>query len=131
TQIYWSAALHTWLLGMGGYVLLRLWGYSRWAGLIAALVLAGSGFYGGLIGHLNQMNGAAWLPWAVAVLVWESKAQRTWGRSLRAAALFGLLVALMLLAGHTQTTYINLFGIGVWLVWSLLLWLLSARVRGL
>lgn len=131
TQIYWSAALHTWLLGMGGYVLLRLWGYSRWAGLIAALVLAGSGFYGGLIGHLNQMNGAAWLPWAVAVLVWESKAQRTWGRSLRAAALFGLLVALMLLAGHTQTTYINLFGIGVWLVWSLLLWLLPARVRGL
>jgi hypothetical protein len=23
TQIYWSAALHTWLLGMGGYLLMR------------------------------------------------------------------------------------------------------------
>jgi hypothetical protein len=121
TQVYWSAALHTWLLAMGGYVLMRLWGQSRWAGVIAGLVLAGSGFYGGLIGHLNQMNGAAWLPWAMAVLVWEGKVSIHWTRSLRAIGLFALLVALMLLAGHTQTVYINLFGIGVWLVWPLLI----------
>ena len=25
-QIYWSAALHTWLLALGGYALLRHWG---------------------------------------------------------------------------------------------------------
>ncbi len=124
TQVYWSAAIHTWLLGMGGYLLLRLWGHSRWAGLITGLVLAGSGFYGGLIGHLNQMNGAAWLPWALAVLVWEVKVHGTRARSIRAAGLLALLVALMLLAGHTQTVYINLFGLGVWVVWPLVVGML-------
>lgn len=128
-QIFWSAALHTWLLGMGGYVLLRLWGQSRWAGLITAFVLAGSGFYGGLMGHLNQMNGAAWLPWVLAVLVWEIKGRGTWARALRATALLALLVALMLLAGHTQTVYINLFGVGVWLVWPLIVGLIPTRIR--
>ncbi|NJN82590.1 MAG: hypothetical protein HC802_10180, partial [Caldilineaceae bacterium] len=68
TQIYWSAALHTWLLGYGGYLLMRRWRYGGIAAFVTGLVLAGSGFNGGLIGHINQMNGAAWLPWAVLVL---------------------------------------------------------------
>lgn len=125
TQITWSAALHTWLLGMGGYLLLRLWGQSRWAALITAVTLAGSGFFGGLMGHLNQLNGAAWLPWALAALVWASQGRR-WARVWLAVALFGALVALMLLAGHTQTVYINLFGLGVWLVWPLVVALLPS-----
>jgi hypothetical protein len=68
-QIYWSAALHTWLLGLGGYALARRYQLASWPSLVTALVLAGSGFYGGLLGHINQMNGAAWLPWAMAVLL--------------------------------------------------------------
>jgi hypothetical protein len=67
-QIYWSAAIHTWILGLGGYVLLRRWGYGWLAGMVTALTLAGSGFYGGLLGHINQMNGAAWLPWMLVAL---------------------------------------------------------------
>lgn len=35
---------------------------------MSGLVLAGSGFVGGLIGHLNQLNGAAWLTWAALCL---------------------------------------------------------------
>ena len=35
---------------------------------------------------------------------------------LRSAAL-ALVVALMLLAGHTQTVYIVLFGLGLWCLW--------------
>ena len=124
-QIYWSAALHTWLLGMGGYALARRWGGSAWAGLVAALTLAGSGFYGGLIGHINQMNGAAWLPWAVLALDAPARAAGLHTRRLRPdlwprIAAFGLLVALMFLAGHTQTLYINLFGLGVWAIWPAL-----------
>lgn len=124
-QIYWSAALHTWLLGLGGYVLMRGWRYGFWSAMTTGVVLAGSGFYGGLIGHINQMNGAAWLPWSVLVLEWATRAdvadpaRRAWGRRLTATGLLGLLVALMLLAGHTQTVYINLFGLGVWAVWPL------------
>jgi len=126
-QIYWSAALHTWLLGLGGYVLMRRWGYGMAGGLVTGLVLAGSGFYGGLIGHINQMNGAAWLPWSALVLEMARSrvdaARRSqhalWRELLTPIALFGLLTALMLLAGHTQTLYINLFGLGVWIVWPL------------
>ena len=121
TQVYWSAALHTWLLGLGGYALLRVWGQGRGAALVTGLALAGSGFYGGLIGHLNQMNAAAWLPWAWAVLIWGTQTGE-WRRAARAAALFALLTALMLLAGHTQTVYINLFGLGVWTLLPLGAW---------
>ena len=132
SQVYWSAALHTWLLGLGGFVLLRTWGHSRWAGLVTGVVLAGSGFYGGLIGHLNQMNGAAWLPWALAVLVWVGQGEIKWRRLARAGGMFGLLVALMLLAGHTQTLYINLFGLGIWAIWPLVatIFPLSFRPEG-
>ncbi len=112
-QIYWSAALHSWLLGYGGYQLARRLALHPWAGAVVALVLAGSGFYGGLIGHINQMNGAAWLPWALLALTGIHTYRQLPGRS----ALVALLVALMVLAGHTQTAYINLFGIGLWIVW--------------
>jgi hypothetical protein len=127
-QIYWSAALHTWLLGLGGLLLLRRWAISTPAALVGALVLAGSGFYGGLIGHLNQMNGAAWLPWAVWILefgFWrlaaDGRADRRRGRQSWGLVVAGLalIVALMLLAGHTQTAYINLFGVGVWCLWRI------------
>ncbi len=129
-QIYWSAALHTWLLGLGGYALLRRWGYGPVPALVCGLVLSGGGFVGGLIGHINQLNGAAWLPWVILTLEqgWPRQNDSTeaagvpipWPRLLTATAFFGLLVGLMLLAGHTQTLYINLFGAGVWLVWPLI-----------
>ncbi|MEZ4683892.1 MAG: YfhO family protein [Caldilineaceae bacterium] len=124
-QIYWSAALHTWLLGFGGYLFARQLRLPVWGGLTTALVLAGSGFYGGLIGHLNQMNGAAWLPWALLILSdanvdaaarcapWRLRSRHLLPR----IAAFAFIGAMMVLAGHTQTAYINLFGIGLWLVW--------------
>jgi hypothetical protein len=126
-QVYWSAAIHTWLLGFGGWMLLRRWGLSKTAALVSGLILAGSGFYGGMIGHLNQMNAAAWLPWGFWILD-----SRFWILDLGAGAqdvrqrvrlgihygvLFALVVALMLLAGHTQTAYINLFAMGIWVLW--------------
>ncbi|MEM7535791.1 MAG: YfhO family protein, partial [Chloroflexota bacterium] len=137
-QIYWSAALHTWLLGYGGYLLMRRWQHSHIAGLTTGVVLAGSGFYGGLIGHINQMNAAAWLPWAALILEYirvqrfDSSQHgflreflsihiRTAFANLRIAVLFALLVAIMFFAGHTQTLYINLFGLGLWAVWPRLM----------
>ncbi len=146
-QIYWSGALHTWLLGMGGYMLMRRWGLGWLAGAVTGLVLAGSGFFGGLLGHINQMNAAAWLPWMLWALAHAMEPLRreepgrgaapgqTWtGEEVPAAPipqesidtarrmagpllLFGGLVALQLLAGHAQTVYINLFGVGCWLLW--------------
>ena len=134
-QLYWSGAIHAWILALGGCALMRRWGMGWLAAVGTGLVLAGSGFYGGLLGHINQMNGAAWLPWLLWALegrwLWEKRAERSEERegvtgssrfashAWRYAALllpFALFVALTLLAGHTQTTYINLFGVGAWLV---------------
>jgi len=117
-QIYWSAALHAWILALGGYALMRRLGSGWLAGVVTGLVLAGSGFYGGMLGHLNQMNGAAWLPWLLWVVTGDGGLQ-TADRAIRNSqlairtSLFALFVCLSLLAGHTQTAYINLFGVGV------------------
>ncbi len=129
-QIYWSAALHTWLLGLGGYALMRRWQYGFTPALATGLILTGSGFVGGLLGHINQLNGVAWLPWIILTLEqgWPRGNNRTeiggdtvpWFHVAMAAPLLGGLVALMLLAGHTQTVYINLFGAGVWTIWPLI-----------
>ena len=124
-QIYWSAALHTWLLGLGGYLLMRRWGYRGLSAFVTGLVLAGSGFYGGLIGHINQMNGAAWLPWLALVIETVAPTSQPSPRNLAnrtvplGIAFFGGITALMLLAGHTQTAYINLFAVGIWAIWPL------------
>ncbi|MDE0630188.1 MAG: YfhO family protein [Caldilineaceae bacterium] len=134
-QLYWSGAIHAWILALGGCALMRRWGAGWLAAVGTGVVLAGSGFYGGLLGHINQMNGAAWLPWLLWALEgrWasEERAKRSEEREgvtgssrlashfWRYAALllpFALFVALTLLAGHTQTTYINLFGVGAWLL---------------
>ncbi len=126
-QLYWSGAIHAWILAVGGYALMRRWGTGWLAAVSCSLVLAGSGHYGGLLGHINQMNGAAWLPW----LLWALEKPGFGGEREKTAGLapnmmrfrwyaplllsFSLFVALTLLAGHTQTTYINLFGVGAWL----------------
>jgi hypothetical protein len=162
-QVYWSAAIHTWLFGLGGYWLLWHWrrlgagehtdtgadagggkgaGGSAvqtgarawttlWGCLVTALLLSGAGVVGGLLGHLNQLNVAAWAPWAVLCIEGvrfplQNRARRTPFHSLSAfasvfarSAVFAVIVALMLLAGHTQTIYIVLFGVGAWCLWPL------------
>ncbi len=134
-QIYWSGSIHAWILALGGYALMRRWGVGWLAAVSTGLVLAGSGFFGGLLGHINQMNGAAWLPWLLWALEgrWsceeKSESSEERGETSRSplyashawkyAALvlpFSLFAALTLLAGHTQTTYINLFGVGALLL---------------
>ncbi len=130
--VYWSAALHTWLLGAGGYWLLQRWGLSAWSCLSGALVLSGAGLVGGLLGHLNQLNVAAWGLWAVLCVEGagptgaalhkggasvQQPLSSLWPQVLGRGAALGVIVALMLLAGHTQTVYIVLFGLGVWCLW--------------
>jgi hypothetical protein len=124
------------LLGFGLYLLLRRAQLTTWASLAGALVLAGCGFYGGLLGHINQMNAAAWLPWLLLIFdfrfwILDSQTEQSKIKNQKSKiAWFALLVALMLLAGHTQTAYINLFGVGVWLVWSAVIGLPSWRITG-
>ncbi|MCA9871514.1 MAG: hypothetical protein KC487_14195, partial [Anaerolineae bacterium] len=67
-------------------------------------------------GQINQLSAAAWLPWMLWLL------EETWGRERAltsgqgrvnwiAAAALATVVALQLLAGHSQTAFINLVGL--------------------
>ncbi len=100
---------HFWWGALGMYLLVRLgWGCSRFAALLAGGVFAGSGFLGAHVGHLNQVQTAVWLPWLLLAL------ERAAGGSVGWLVLGGWLLALQLLAGHTQEAYYSLLTVGVW-----------------
>ena len=110
-QVAWSIVLHIWLAGGGLYLFARrAVRLGRWASLAAALIFALGGFLGAQVEHVNQLNASAWLPW---LLLCVEGAAGPGGCGLRpwlAILAGGLVVALMLLAGHTQAAYIGLFG---------------------
>jgi len=111
-QVAWSIVLHIWLAGVGTCLLgrkaLRLGPTAAWS---AAAVFALGGFLGAQVEHVNQLNASAWMPWLLLCL--EGAMRR--GRGRWPALLGGgAVVALILLAGHTQAAYIVLLGAGVW-----------------
>jgi hypothetical protein len=112
--LIWSALLHLWLAGglMYGFSR-RSVGLSRPAAWLAGVLFALGGFTLGKIENINQLNTLAWLPG----LLWSLDAARRaegWRARLRWAALLSALIALQLLAGHTQTAFVNLFGLSVY-----------------
>ncbi len=104
-----NTAGHFWWGALGMYLLVRLgWGCSRVAALLAGGVFAGSGFLGAHVGHLNQVQAAVWLPWLLLAL------ERATAGSVGWLVLGGWLLALQLLAGHTQEVYYSLLTVGIW-----------------
>ena len=96
---------------LGMYLLVRLgWGGSRSAALIAGSIFAGSGYLGAHAGHLNQVQAAVWLPWLLLALERAASGSAVW------LVLGGWLLALQLLAGHTQEVYYSLLVAGIWTV---------------
>ncbi|HJX38707.1 MAG TPA: hypothetical protein VJ714_08905, partial [Anaerolineae bacterium] len=79
---------------------------------MSALVLAFGGFLGAQAGHVNQLSVLAWLP----LLFWLFFLSFTKGRPLY-ALLASLVVAVQFLAGHTQSSYINLVALGCYSVY--------------
>jgi hypothetical protein len=108
-QIAWSIALHVYLGGVFAYLYARRsLRASRFSAFLGAVVFAFGGFVGAQVEHVNQLNVAIWLP--LLLLLWDER------RNRRNLALAGGVVALMLLAGHTQAAYICLFGWGVYAI---------------
>lgn len=80
-------------------------------GFAAALIAAYGGFAQSMVGHVNQLQAAAWLPWALLL------AETAWcARSRRAAVGLGVALALQLLAGHAQQSYMTAAFLGAWLL---------------
>jgi hypothetical protein len=92
----WQAFGHSAWLAAGGFVVARrVFGVGALAALAAGVVLGFGGYGQSLVSHLNQLQSAAWLPWAVLAL------------SSRRAAALGPVLALQLLAGHAQMSFMT------------------------
>jgi hypothetical protein len=124
--LIWSALLHAWLAAGFTYTFARRsLCLSRLAAWLAGLIFGLGGFTLARVENINQLNALAWLP----ALLWlydetaraaNSRSRIRWGAALAAA------IALQLLAGHTQTTFVNMVGLGLWALWPCLV-ILSRR----
>ncbi len=112
-QLAWSIGLHLALAGLLMLAYTRLSLGLSWAGaLMAASLFAFGGYLGAQVEHINQLNAAAWLP--LLFLLYDlAQSRRRWFWSLCLA----VVIALTLLAGHTQTVFISLFGLGLYALW--------------
>ena len=109
-QVAVSVALHVALAGLGVLTLARRsLGLSWPSALTAGLVFALGGFVGSHAEHINQLNVVAWLPWTLLLLDAAARGPR-----LRWTLVLGLVIALMVLAGHAQALYISLSGLALY-----------------
>lgn len=108
---------HAWLGAFSMYALGRsmLW-LDRPAALIAGLAFGFSGFITAQAGHLNQMQAAALLPLAL-LLVNVTLVKR----SMLAGLLAALVIALQLLAGHTQEWYLSMVVLAAFVAYTLVI----------
>ena len=130
--LVWSALLHAWLAAGFTYTFARRsLGRSRLAAWLAGLIFGLGGFTLARVENINQLNALAWLP----ALLWlyDETARAASGRSrIRWGAALAAAIALQLLAGHTQTTFVNMVGLGLWAAWPVLVgaWRGWRRRRG-
>lgn len=117
-SIHLSVVLHLCLAAVNAYI----WGRSslelRHLGAwTVGTVFALGGYLGAQVEHVNQLQGLAWLP--LMFMLYDSSSRRVAksprGRgSVLALVGLALVMGLVLLAGHTQTAFISLVGLGVY-----------------
>jgi hypothetical protein len=92
----WSMITHHLLAATGGVVLAKVLGRSMRAALLAGLIFGFSGFLITKLVYLGMFQSAAWMPWAVALVVRGTRGDRV------AWVLAGGVIGLSWLAGHPQ-----------------------------
>ncbi len=129
-QVAYSVGLHIWIAGVGAYLFARHGLKLKVSpSLVGGIVFAFSGFLGAQVEHLNQLQVSAWLPWIFLIFdriaahqtpdvpfIWrepDGRLARLWQTRIK-IALLSLIISLMLLAGHTRSVYIALFGLGLY-----------------
>ena len=85
-----------------------------WSAGIAGCLYGFSGFIGAQVGHLNQLNAASWLPLACLTLHYALGSH-----SLRWAVATGVVLAIQLLAGHAQESYMTVVTIGAYAIFRM------------
>ena len=112
-----AVLLHLIIAALGGYALARrALGQSVLAACLAAALFSLGGYLTSQIEHVNQLQGLAWLPWLILsthMLVQRlAAAPRRLSTALPPSAAAAVLIALQILAGHTQTAFISFAGAG-------------------
>ncbi|MBL8096290.1 MAG: hypothetical protein JNL73_19085 [Anaerolineales bacterium] len=103
-----SLSLHALLAWVGTYLFARRRLTLAYPGsLLAATVFAIGGYYLAQAEHINQFQALAWFPWLLTAITARNRS--AWQRSLLGA----LMIALQVLAGHTQSVVISGFGAAV------------------
>src|SRR5688500_12846508 len=118
----WSVIAHLFLCAYFGFVAARVvLGLDTISAVVAGALYGFSGFVGAQVGHLNQLNAAAWLPLALATthLALTRRAPR-W------IAATAAVLGVQLLAGHAQESYMTVAALGGYA----LFWLLAQLRRG-
>ncbi len=115
TAITISLLAHTIWAVLGVYLLTRrTLELDRVPALLAGVLFGLGGYLGGQSEHINQLQALSWMPWLFLVVSQQSTDKNRLYRALiLRSLLFGVGVALQLLAGHPQTVFITLVGIGV------------------
>ena len=114
--LVWSALLHTWLAAGFTYIWarcsLRLGRPAAW---LAGLTFGLGGFTLARIENINQLNTLAWLPLALWLLD-ATAAASGWRKRLWWGIMLTCAIALQILAGHTQTLFINGVGLVIYAI---------------
>lgn len=97
------AALGTYLFAKDGV------GLKPMAAMLAGVAFAFGGYLGAQAEHINQFQGLAWMP----LIFWLAQRVQTHPRTLPALA---GSIAMLLLAGHTQSAFIAGVGLGCWML---------------
>ena len=111
-----TIVLHIVIAGAGAYLAgRRTLALARPAALFGAALFALGGYLTAQVEHVNQLQGLAWLPWLFAIFARQTCQVSEDLTGLKTALAVSGLLALQLLAGHTQTAFISGVAVGVWL----------------
>jgi len=112
-----SIIVHLAIAGWGAYLVARrCLSLTKAAAVFSAVLFALGGYLTAQVEHINQLQGLAWLPWYfVAACHWR-RSQENRRSTARFIAVIAVLMSLQLLAGHTQTVFISVFGLLIWIV---------------
>jgi hypothetical protein len=132
--INWTIVLHMLIAASGVYVFARsVLRLSIAASLLAAISFGLGGYLGTQIEHVNQLQGLAWIGWIF--LAYEFSLPRIF-RPLISNLRFlkwlplAILLSIQLLAGHTQSVFITLIGLGFYALWQIAESVFVARPAG-
>ncbi len=98
------------------------------AALLSAIVFGLGGYLTAQVEHVNQLQGMAWLPWLLLMIIPTEVEGSGFNRAsqggnwfhplrpLRKILAIALLFSLQILAGHTQTVFLSGAACGLWLL---------------